>query len=153
MPLQQERAGTVTPENRRNTILVVDDEKAIRELLKLHLANAGYDVLLAEDAIVGGRTLLERRPDLLIIDAHLPYLSGIDFVATLIADQSLPAMPVVLITGREELSARAHALADACLVKPFLATDLLAAVERLLGRNRAALDAAGTRLDAEPRAA
>jgi len=143
----------VTAGNQRKTILVVDDEQGIRELLKLHLANAGYQVLLAEDAIVGGRTLLERRPDLLIIDAHLPYLSGIDFVATLIADQSLPTMPVVLITGREELSARAHALADACLVKPFLATELLAVAERLLERNLAALDAAGTRRDAEPRAA
>jgi len=139
--------------NPRSTILVVDDEAAIRELLKLHLANAGYQVLLAEDAIVGGRTLLERRPDLLIIDAHLPYMSGIDFVATLIADQSLPAMPVVFITGREELSARAHGLADACLVKPFLATELLAVVQRLLARDLAAFDAAGTRSGAAPRAA
>jgi two-component system phosphate regulon response regulator PhoB len=139
--------------NQRRTILVVDDEAAIRELLKLHLANSGYHVLLAEDAIVGGRMLLERRPDLLIIDAHLPYMSGIDFVATLIADQSLPAMPVVFITGREELSARAHALADECLVKPFLATDLLAVVERLLARDLAALDAAATRRGAAPRAA
>jgi two-component system phosphate regulon response regulator PhoB len=137
----------------RKTILVVDDETAIRELLKLHLVNAGYQVLLAEDAIIGGRMLVERRPDLLLIDAHLPYMSGIDFVATLIADQSLPAMPVVFMTAREELSARAHALADACLMKPFLATELLAVVERLLGRNLAALDAAGTRQGAEPRAA
>ncbi len=136
----------------RKTILVVDDEQPIRELLKLHLANAGYDVLLAEDAIVGGRELLERRPDLLIIDAHLPYISGIDFVATLIADQSLPAMPVVFITGREELSARAAALADECLLKPFLATDLLAAVDRLLGRGLA-VDAAAVQRDAAARAA
>jgi len=142
----------VNPENQRSTVLVVDDEPAIRELLKLHLANGGYHVLLAEDAVVGGRMLLERRPDLLIIDAHLPYLSGIDFVATLIADQSLPAMPVVFITGREELSARAHALADECLVKPFLATELLAVVERLLGRNRFP-SAAALRAGAAPRAA
>jgi len=142
----------VTAENQRKTVLVIDDDRAIRELLKLHLVNAGYQVLVAEDAIVGGRELLERRPDLLIIDASLPYMSGIDFVATLIADQSLPAMPVIFITGREELSARAHALADACLVKPFLATDLLEVVERLVGRDLA-LDAVALRRAAAPRAA
>ena len=139
-------------DSHRKTVLVIDDEKAIRELLKLHLANDGYQVLLAEDAVLGGRLLLERRPDLLIVDAHLPYMSGIDFVATLIADQSLPAMPVIFITGREELSARAHALADACLVKPFLATELLAVVNRLL-RRELALDAAGLRRGVPSRAA
>jgi DNA-binding response OmpR family regulator len=134
------------------TILVIDDDKATRELLKLHLANAGYDVLLAEDAIIGGRALVERRPDLLIIDAQLPYLTGIDFVATLIADQTRPALPVVFVTGSEELSLRAQALADACLVKPFLATDLLLAVNGLLRPYRGEAEAA-TRSATKHRAA
>jgi len=122
----------IAAEKARPTILVIDDEKAVRELLKLHLVNAGYDVKLAEDAVVGGRILLERAPDLLIIDARLPYLSGIDFVAALMADGSTPCPPIVFITGHDELSHKAHAMGDACLIKPFLATDLLAAVERFV---------------------
>lgn len=119
--------------NARRTILVIEDDRAVRELMKLHLVNAGYNVLLAEDAVVGGPMLLEQKPDLLVIDAKLPYLSGIDFVATLTADSTAPCPPVIFITGHEELSLKAHALTGACLVKPFLANDLLELVFKLLG--------------------
>jgi DNA-binding response OmpR family regulator len=100
----------------RRTILVIEDDRAVRELLKLHLVNAGYNVLLAEDAVVGGPMLLEQKPDLLIIDAKLPYLSGIDFVATVTADTTAPCPPVIFITGHEELSLKAHALTGAWLI-------------------------------------
>jgi DNA-binding response OmpR family regulator len=55
-------------------ILVVDDDECTRELMYIHLSNAGYEVLLAEDAIVGGHFLLDRRVDLLITDIAMPYL-------------------------------------------------------------------------------
>jgi DNA-binding response OmpR family regulator len=132
------------------TILVVEDEKAIRELLRLHLENAGYQLLLAEDAIAGGRMLLEKRPSLLIVDAGLPYLSGVDFVATLIADYTAPALPIIFITGRDDLVARAEALGDACLKKPFYADQLLALVARFLRPDQAS---AGVRSSSMPHAA
>ena len=115
-------------------------------MLKLHLADAGYAVLLAEDAIVGGRLLLAKQPDLLIVDAGLPYLSGIDFVATLLADRSVPCPPVIFITGDDRLSYKTYAMGSACLIKPFLTTDLLDIVARCLPAHPA--QAAGVRVDA-----
>jgi DNA-binding response OmpR family regulator len=121
------------------SVLVVEDERAIRDLLRLHLCNAGHGVMLAEDAIEAGRRLLERSAaiDLIIVDAQLPYLSGIEFVSTLIADSTLPPRPIILITGHEDLALRAQLLDVPCLMKPFSAETLLALVERCLAGTRA----------------
>jgi DNA-binding response OmpR family regulator len=129
----------------RPSILVVDDEPAIRELLKLHLANAGYDVRLAEDAIVAGRALMQSPPDLMIVDVALPYMGGLEFVATLNADTTAPRVPVLFISGRLDVVERARALGAQCLVKPVQAAELLELVERHIQvrpepRKRAALD-------------
>jgi two-component system, OmpR family, phosphate regulon response regulator PhoB len=129
---------------RRARILVVDDECAIRELLKLQLSANGYDVVLAEDAFAARRMLYEAQPELMIVDAHMPYMSGVEFVSTLVAEPSLPWVPVIFITGREELLERAATLGSACLVKPFLAERLIELIERVLAsqeryRNRAPL--------------
>lgn len=113
-------------------LLVVDDERAIRELLKLQLSAAGYDVALAEDAFAARRLLYEAQPDVLIVDAHMPYVSGVEFVSALVAEPSLPWVPVIFITGREELLERVLALGSACLVKPFLTERLIELVERVL---------------------
>jgi DNA-binding response OmpR family regulator len=116
------------------SILVVDDDRSIRELLRLRLESAGYDVIEAEDALVAGRRLAEGGIDLMLVDAHMPQLSGVDFVANLVADSTLPWVPVIFITGRQDLKERAEALGAGCLVKPFLANRLLELVERVLSR-------------------
>lgn len=117
---------------RRPCILVVDDERAIRELLKLQLTASGYDVVLAEDAFAARRLLYEAKPDIMVVDAHMPYLSGVEFVSALVAEPVLPWVPVIFITGRQELLERAAPLSSACLVKPFLAERLIELVERVL---------------------
>lgn len=114
-------------------ILIVEDDAALAELLRVHLANAGYEVVLAEeDAVAAGPALLQQAPkvDLAIVDAQLPYLSGVDLVATLIADTTLPPIPAVLITGHRHLSAHAETLGVPCLLKPFLVDDLLSVVRQ-----------------------
>ena len=113
-------------------ILVVDDDRSIRELLRLRLLSAGYDVVLAEDALAAGRILAAGHVDLMIVDALMPHVSGIDFVANLVADPSFPRVPAIFITGREDLKEHAESLGAACLVKPFLANRLLELVERVL---------------------
>jgi DNA-binding response OmpR family regulator len=117
---------------RRATILVVDDEPAIRELLKLHLTAEGYDVVLAEDAFAARRLLYAAAPDVMVVDAHMPYVSGLEFVSALVGESSLPWVPVIFISGREELLEGAAALGSACLVKPFLASRLIELIERVL---------------------
>lgn len=130
-------------QERCRTILVVDDEPEIRELLKLQLEDAGYRVLLAADARNAARHVREAQPDLMIVDAHMPYVSGLDFVSALITDSSMPWVPVIFITGRSELRSHAESLGSACLVKPFLAPRLIELVERVLRSQERLYAAAG----------
>jgi DNA-binding response OmpR family regulator len=95
-------------ENPRPVILVVDDDASLRELLKLQLAAEGYDVRLADDAIVAGRALMQDPADVMVVDVALPYIDGIDFVAALKADMTLPEVPVVFITGNAAVVDRAQ---------------------------------------------
>ena len=120
------------PRARRETILLIDDDASSRELLKLHLGNAGYLTLEAEDAMSGGRMLVEHAPDLVILEADLPFLSGLDLIATVAVDQSAPCMPVVFLASNDEDRSRAQQLGDACLTRPFFADELLRVVAGLL---------------------
>ena len=117
----------------RHSVLVVDDEPAIRELLKLHLAYAGYEVRVAEDAIVAERALRETPPDLVVVDVALPYRGGLEFVAGLSSDDQLRRLPVIFITGHEGLASGARTLGVGCLQKPFAVESLLDLVGRNLG--------------------
>jgi putative two-component system response regulator len=131
-------------EETRAYILIVDDDASVRELLKLQLVGEGYEVELADDAIVAGRALMRTPPDLMLVDVAMPYLDGLDFVATLKADTRVPEVPVVFITGHGEVLSRAQALGVECLMKPFTTEELLEVVRRELQlrppRRRARLD-------------
>jgi DNA-binding response OmpR family regulator len=120
----------------RPLILIVDDETAVRELLKLQLVGEGYDVRLADDPIVAGRSLREAPPDLMLVDLALPYQDGLDFAATLKADAAAPQVPIVFISGNPEIMSRARELGAPYLKKPFSATQLIDLVRREL-KNRA----------------
>jgi two-component system phosphate regulon response regulator PhoB len=133
----------VQEHNRHRTILVVDDERAIRDLLRLQLEDAGYRVVLAESAHRAAELVCDEKPDLMIVDAHMPFVSGLDFVSTLIADSSMPWVPVIFMTGRSELRSHAEALGSACLVKPFLAPRLIELVQRVLRSQERLYAAAG----------
>jgi DNA-binding response OmpR family regulator len=120
-------------------ILVVDDDPCMRELLKLHLRSAGYEVAVAEDAVVAGRMILKSPPDLLVMDVGMPYMNGFEFVATLVADQTVPCVPVIFLTAAPHGEIRAAELGAGFLQKPCIADDLLTAVERRLALNVAAV--------------
>jgi len=111
------------------TILVVDDDPNLRELLRLHLASAGYGVEVAEDAIAAGYLVLRSAPDLIICDVHMPHLDGFDFIAAVKADRSVPDIPVIFLTSMEEGDQRGKSLgAVGYLTKPVRADRLLALV-------------------------
>jgi CheY-like chemotaxis protein len=112
-------------------ILVVDDARSIRETMHLALVNAGYEVTLAEDAVVAGRLVLERHPDLLVVDVNMPYMDGYEFVGALKGDPETRDIPVVFLSASHDVAERASDLgAAAWLHKPVLADKLLAAVAR-----------------------
>ena len=89
---------------------------------------------MAQDPIAAGTVLLQQASeiDLAIVDAQLPYLSGVELVATMIADTSLPPIPAILITGHEHLVGAAERLGVPCLFKPFLVDELLDLVRTTL---------------------
>ena len=112
-------------------VLVIDDARTARELLRLHLSNAGHQVRAAEDAVAGGRMILAETPDLIIVDVNMPYMSGYELVEALKSDEGTRGIPVVLLTSNADEAERARQLgADAYLPKPISATRLLEVVGR-----------------------
>ena len=116
-------------ESARATVVLIEDEDMMRSLVKLHLTNAGYEVLEAADAVEGGHLVLESSPALVICDVRLPYMDGYEFVAALKADPQTRHIPVVFLTMDEEVDTQAKALgAEAYLRKPVRADRLLQVV-------------------------
>jgi CheY-like chemotaxis protein len=110
-------------------ILVVDDDASLRDLLRLHLSAAGYEVDVAADGIAAGYKVLKSPPDLIITDVNMPHMDGFEFVAALKADKSLPPIPVIFLTSLEEGDQRGRELgAVGYVTKPIRADRLLALV-------------------------
>jgi len=119
-------------------ILIIDDDESMRELLRLHLSGAGYEVQLAEDAIAAGYLVLKNPPQLIISDVNMPHLDGFEFITALRADKSVPEIPVIFLTSLEEGDQRGKTLGVVgYITKPVRADRLLALVaEQLSGGNR-----------------
>jgi DNA-binding response OmpR family regulator len=110
-------------------ILVVDDDESLRHLLELHLSSAGYEVVVAADAIAAGYIVLRAPPDLIITDVNMPHMDGFEFIAALKADKTLPYIPVIFLTSLEEGDYRGKELgAVGYVTKPVRADRLLAMV-------------------------
>lgn len=119
-------------------ILVVDDDECMRELVRLHLANAGYDVETAEDSVVALKSIMRCPPELVIADVNMPYMNGLDFVSALKSDANFRHIPVMFLTT--DVDERARSLgALACLRKPLLAPELISAVAAVVPNGRFAI--------------
>lgn len=124
-------------------ILVMDNDATMRELLRLHLRNAGYEVSLAEDAVVAGRLLLQQRPDMLLAEIDLPYMSGLDLIEAMKSEAATASLPVIVLTTKKDSEPRARQLgAVAYLTKPLHLDRLLATLAQHLE------DGAGCRIAA-----
>ncbi len=119
-------------------ILVVDDDRAVRESLRRSLSFNGYNVLLAEDGVEALDVITNDRPDAVILDVMMPRLDGLEVCRRL---RSAGAdMPVLVLTARDSVSARVAGLdagADDYLPKPFALEELLARMRALLRRTTA----------------
>jgi two-component system chemotaxis response regulator CheY len=113
------------------SILVIDDDEGIRQLLQLHLSAAGYDVQVAADAIAAGYMVLRGKPDLIITDVNMPHMDGFEFIAALKADKTIPDIPVIFLTSVEEGDHRGKQLgAVGYITKPVRADRLLQLVAK-----------------------
>jgi DNA-binding response OmpR family regulator len=144
-PVAQKRRGSapraaVAPSSGAPRILVVDDDECMRGLLRLHLANAGYEVETAEDAVIAMKSIMRRPPELTIVDVDMPYMDGLEFVQALRSDANFSGLPIMFLTARTDVEERTRALgALACLTKPLLAPTLIAAVAAALPGERFAI--------------
>ena len=120
------------------TILVVEDEISIAELLQFLLERAGYRVAIAGDGREALRLLDEVRPDLVLSDVMMPYIDGRELARTMQTDVEYRSIPVVLMSAAPQNIVRSvpHA---AFIPKPFEYREILEVVARVLeGRNGAA---------------
>ena len=111
------------------SVLVVDDDPTILEVLAIHLRNAGYEVRTANDGVDGGYAVLTRRPDLIITDVQMPYMDGFELVAALRSDTSVASIPVIMLTSHSEWEDRGRQIGvDGYITKPIRADRLLAVI-------------------------
>jgi len=119
------------------TILAVEDEPAIRELLAVNLADAGYEVRTAEDAETARRMLDGDLPDLLLLDWMLPGMSGLALAKQLRGDARTRDLPIIMVTARGEEADRVAGLeawVDDYVTKPFSPRELKARIKAVLRR-------------------
>ena len=137
------------------TILIVEDEPAIAELVSLHCRHAGYTVKVAH-AVLDARDIVdETLPDLVVLDWMLPDKSGIDFARELRRDERTRDLPILMLTARAAEDDKVRGLevgADDYVTKPFSPKELVARIKALLRRaapdvSEEPLEVAGLRLE------
>ncbi|HWI39461.1 MAG TPA: phosphate regulon transcriptional regulator PhoB [Burkholderiales bacterium] len=137
------------------SILVVEDEAAIRDLLAANLQRAGYRVMTAGDVPQAEALVRESRPDLVLLDWVLPGVPGLTFARRLRGDQRTKDISIVLLSARAEEQDKVTALesgADDYVTKPFSARELLARIKAVMRRRAPQLaddvvEIAGLRID------
>jgi DNA-binding response OmpR family regulator len=120
------------------TILIIEDDRALREGLVLNLESQGYRVLAAADGEEGMRLAFGPRPDLIVLDIMMPVWSGLDILEEL--RKRGEGVPVLILSARDTLDDKVEGLglgADGYMTKPFDLPELIARIEAMLRRHRA----------------
>ena len=117
-------------------ILVVDDDGVMSQFVQLRLKEAGFEVIIANDGEEGLQKTKELKPDLIVLDLHMPKMHGYALCKAVRADPAISGMKVVITSGKGypvDIKAAKDAGADKYLVKPYPIQELLTAIEDLLG--------------------
>ena len=115
-------------------ILVVDDDSEIRDLARLILSGAGYEVATASSGLGALELALAQAPDLILLDVNMPAMDGWQALRLLKAEETLKALPVVMFTVKGEVCDKVHALQDGAydyIAKPFAYDELLDRIGRI----------------------
>ncbi len=137
------------------TILLVEDEPAIQELIAANLMRAGHHVVRASDAETAQRIVRDALPDLVLLDWMLPGMSGVEFARRLRAEERTRSIPLIMLTARGEEQDKVLGLesgADDYITKPFSPRELVARIKAVLRRRAPEttedpVDLGGLRLD------
>ena len=139
----------------RSTILVVEDEPAIAELLSVNLGFAGHKVLVAENAEIAQSIVEGQLPDLILLDWMLPGMSGVRYARKLRTDERTKEIPIIMLTARTDEGDKVEGLetgADDYITKPFSPKELMARIKAVMRRRAPQLtndtvEIGGLRLD------
>lgn len=119
------------------TILIVDDEAPIREMLRLSLELKGFNCIEAGDAVSAHSAIIDNKPDLVLLDWMMPGTNGLELIRRLKRDPSTAEIPVILLTAKADEDNKIHGLdvgADDYITKPFSPRELVARISALLRR-------------------
>ena len=123
------------------TLLVVDDETDVVDLVRYKLNGAGFDVLTADNGLDALRLAREHRPDLIVLDLMLPEMTGEEVCRQLKKEPDTAAIPILMLTAKGQAGDRIAGLeigADDYISKPFSPRELVLRVEAVLRRVRGA---------------
>jgi two-component system phosphate regulon response regulator PhoB len=131
------------------SVLIVDDEQPIREMVSFALRRAGFEPLQAGDAREAEALIADHAPDLILLDWMLPDVSGVDLARRLRGDELTREIPIIMLTARTGENEKIQGLnsgADDYVTKPFSPRELVARVQAVL--RRTSPQAAGEMLQA-----
>jgi two-component system phosphate regulon response regulator PhoB len=120
-----------------STILIVDDEPSIREMIAVALDAAGFSTLTAEDSHGAMVHIVDQRPDLVLLDWMLPGGSGIELARRLKKDENTEEIPIIMLTARTSEDNKVQGLdvgVDDYITKPFSPRELVARIKAVLRR-------------------
>lgn len=124
--------------NQDTTILVVEDETAIREMLGFTLERAGFRVIEAADTRQAAERLNSESPDLVLLDWMLPGISGVEFAKRLRCAEPTRDLPIIMLTARGEEESKLRGFetgVDDYVTKPFSTQELVARIRAVLRRS------------------
>ena len=119
------------------SVLIIDDEVDLRNLLEYNLRKEGYKVMTAQDGRTGIDQTLRERPDLIVLDIMMPIIDGLEVCKTLRNNSKTANIPILMLTAKAEETDKVIGLeigADDYMVKPFGIRELLARIKALLRR-------------------
>ena len=120
------------------TVLIVDDEEAIRDMVKITLDLAGFRSIMAADARQAHVAIVDQNPDLVLLDWMLPGGSGIDLARRLRRDDATKDTPIIMLTAKGSEDNKVQGLnegVDDYITKPFSPRELVARIKALLRRS------------------
>ena len=116
------------------TILTVDDSRTMRDMLRMALAEAGFNVLQAVDGVDGLEVLQRSSPDVIVTDINMPKMDGFGLIEAVRQDNRYRKVPILVLTTESDAAKKQRAKeagATGWIVKPFEQTKLIAAIRRV----------------------
>ena len=122
-----------------DTVLLVEDESDVVDLLRYHLRKAGFKVLVENTGSAGLETVRQNMPDAVVLDIMLPGMTGLEVCRAMKSDPALAGVPVLMLTAKSDVKDRVKGLelgAEDYVTKPFSPKEVVLRVQALLKRLR-----------------